>query len=153
MDLSIVVPVYNSEEILHTLVDTIQKDVKFVKDFELILVNDNSPDKSWDKIKELREIFPFIKGINLMRNYSQHNAIMAGLGEASGDVIVTMDDDLQHRPKDIELLYNEIKYNSYDVCYTKFSKKSHQKWKLLGSKFNDFVANSLINKPKDLYSF
>lgn len=151
MNLSIVVPVYNSAEILAKLVQVISEEINFVDQFELILVNDNSPDNSWDVIMELKKDYSFIKGICLMKNFSQHNAIMAGLNEASGEVVVTMDDDLQHRPSDIVHLYNKITEEKFDVCYTKFTNKRHHAWKRVGSRFNGFVANMLINKPDDLY--
>jgi len=151
MDLSIVIPVYNSRDIVFNLLETIKNNINFVNKYEVILVNDNSSDDSWRKIVELKDSYPFLKGVNLMRNFSQHNAIMAGLNEASGEVIVTMDDDLQHNPADIKLIYEKIKNEGWDVCYTKFRSKNHKSWKLLGSDFNDYVANLLIKKPKDLY--
>lgn len=150
MQLSIVIPVYNSFNILDELAKRIHEEINFVNTFELILVNDCSPDKSWEKISLLVEKYPFIKGINLRKNSSQHNAIMAGLNYACGDVIVMMDDDLQHSPQYIQNLYEKIHAGS-DVCYTKFFKKKHASWKVLGSDFNDLVANLLLKKPKDLY--
>ena len=151
MKLSICVPVYKSETILEKFVETIQKEVNFVSDMELILVNDCSPDNSWQKIVELKQKYDFIVGVNLIKNFSQHNAVMAGLNEASGDIIITMDDDLQHNPADIVKLYNQIINEKFDVCYTKFLNREHKSWKVWGSKFNDMVANLLVNKPKDLY--
>lgn len=150
MDISIVIPVYNSEKILNQLVDTINENVDFVENFELILVNDCSPDNSWKIIEGLHKKHSFVKAINLRKNSSQHNAIMAGLNYAVGDVIILMDDDLQHDPKYIEVLYKSIK-GGFDVCYTKFPNKKHKVWKRLGSKFNDYIANILLKKPKNLY--
>lgn len=150
MELSIVIPVYNSVNILDELVQQIQKEINFVENFELILVNDCSPDQSWEKILSLIEQYSFIKGINLRKNSSQHNAIMAGLHHAQGNVIVMMDDDLQHSPKYIHTLYNKI-IEGADVCYTKFDQKKHAAWKILGSKINDLIANLLLKKPKNLY--
>ena len=151
MKLSICVPVYKSETILEKFVETIQKEVNFVSDMELILVNDCSPDNSWQKIVELKQKYDFIVGVNLIKNFSQHNAVMAALNEASGDIIITMDDDLQHNPADIVKLYNQIINEKFDVCYTKFLNREHKSWKVWGSKFNDMVANLLVNKPRDLY--
>ncbi len=150
MELSIVIPVYKSQNILPKLVLELQKNINFVKDWELVLVNDSSPDESWEVIKELSCEYKFIKGINLRKNAGQHNAIMAGLNYANGEVIVMMDDDLQHSPTYIKNLYDEIK-KGFDVCYTNFENKQHQNWKILGSKFNDLVANILLKKPKNLY--
>lgn len=150
MDLSIVIPVYNSEKILDELVKQIDNNIKFVNKFELILVNDCSRDNSWNTIKKLLTQYKFIKAINLRKNSGQHNAIMAGLNQATGNVIVMMDDDLQHSPKYIQNLYEQIKLG-FDVCYTKFTITQHKGWKVLGSNFNDMVANILLNKPKGLY--
>lgn len=151
MDLSIVIPVYNSQEILPTLLFIIQKEISFVKKFELILVNDNSPDDSWKTIVNLKRQYKFLKGINLIKNFSQHNAIMAGLNESSGKIIIMMDDDLQHSPSDVKKIYDEMLSKKSDVCYTKFTKKKHSFIKNFGSRFNDFVANILLSKPKNLY--
>ena len=151
MDLSIVIPVYNSEEILENLIEKIKININFVDTFELILVNDNSKDNSWQKIVELKKTNDFIVGINLMKNFSQHNAIMAGLNHTSGEVVIMMDDDLQHDPKYINVIFDKVKYNGFDVCYTNFKNKQHEKWKNLGSQFNDIMVNHLIKKPKELY--
>lgn len=151
MKLSICVPVYKSETILEIFVETIQKEVDFINDIELILVNDCSPDNSWEKIVELKQKYDFIIGVNLIKNFSQHNAIMAALNEATGDIVITMDDDLQHNPADIIKLYNKIINENFDVCYTKFLNREHKNWKVWGSKFNDMIANLLVSKPKDLY--
>ena len=99
MDLSIVVPVYNSERIVEDLVQKIYfsiEKINSVNSYEIILVNDCSPDNSWKKIKILSKKFNFVKGISLKENFGQHNAIMAGLNDSVGEKIVTIDDDLQH---------------------------------------------------------
>ena len=106
MELSIVIPVYNSANILPELV----KHIKFnlmdkVNSFELFLVNDCSKDNSWTIIKELSSNNSFIKGVNLKKNYGQHNSIMAGLNECEGKYIILMDDDLQHPPNKINDIY------------------------------------------------
>lgn len=150
MNLSVVIPVYNSENILEELVFQISKNTAFAVSFELILVNDHSRDRSWEKIEELFKKYNFIKGINLRKNAGQHNAIMAGLNHACGDVIIIMDDDLQHSPEYLKDMYMQIR-NGSDVCYSKFQNRKHATWKIIGSKFNDLVANILLDKPKDLY--
>jgi len=148
--LSIVIPVYNSEKILDELIKQIENNLGFVDGYEIILVNDCSSDNSWEKIKKNCGDYNFVKGINLRKNVGQHNAVMAGLNYADGDVIIMMDDDLQHDPKYLEALYEGV-IEGYDVCYARFANKKHKLWKKLGSKFNDFVANILLDKPKDLY--
>jgi polyisoprenyl-phosphate glycosyltransferase len=151
MNLSIVIPVYKSRKILNKLVSEIYKELQFVHEFELIMINDNSPDNAWLEIVKLKNKYNFIVGIDLMINYSQHNALMAGLSESKGDIVILMDDDLQHSPSDIKVIYDELLNSEFDICYTKFEKKFHSRWKIAGSKFNDLVAQMLIKKPKNLY--
>ncbi len=102
MKLSIIVPVYNSADILEDLCQRINKvlvEIKYDKITELILVNDSSSDKSWDKIFELSSKYSYIIGINLSENFGQHNALMAGFNNSKGEHIITLDDDLQHPPE------------------------------------------------------
>ena len=151
--LSIVVPVYNSARILPQLVDQVHAEmckVGMVDSFELLLVNDASPDISWQVIRSLAQQHAFIKGVSLRRNFGQHNAIMAGLHYASGDFIVLMDDDLQHPPSAIGDMIRALA-GGYDVCYTNYLNRQHAIWKRLGSQFNDWVATHLLGKPKGLY--
>ena len=124
MKLSIIIPVYNSKNILNTLAENINK-IFFANHIkiEVILVNDFSLDDSWQEIKILKKKYDFIKGINLKKNYGQHSAIFCGLKNCTGDVIVCMDDDMQHDPKHIPNMLNELKYN--DVCYVKYKKREH----------------------------
>jgi undecaprenyl-phosphate 4-deoxy-4-formamido-L-arabinose transferase len=151
--LSIVVPVYRSAQILPQLVDLIYSEMNkegLADSFELLLVNDDSPDNSWQVIRSLAQKHAFIKGISLRRNFGQHNAIMAGLNYVSGDFIVLMDDDLQHPPHAIGDLVRALS-EGYDVCYTNYLNRQHAAWKKLGSQFNDWVATHLLGKPKGLY--
>lgn len=153
LELSIVIPVYRSEMILPKLVNAIaelQNNPEFQNKIELILVNDCSPDQSWSKIKELSKAFDFIKGINLRKNFGQHNATMAGLNNASGRFVVIMDDDLQHPPEAITEMIETLK-SGFDVCYTHYLNRQHEKWKKFGSKFNDKAATLLLGKPSELY--
>ena len=152
-DVSIVVPVYRSESILPHLVAQVKAAMQaadMADRFELILVNDASPDGSWNVIRELAMGHPFVKGICLARNFGQHNATMAGLNHAEGEVVVIMDDDLQHPPQTIMTLVNAVR-DGFDVCYTTYVNRQHAVWKRLGSWFNDRVASFLLNKPRGLY--
>lgn len=153
ISVSIVVPVYRSAPILPLLVESILNEMRniLLEDrFELILVNDASPDNSWAVIQELSRRFSFIKGISLRRNFGQHNATMASLNNAQGEIVVIMDDDLQHPPQAIAKMLQAIE-DGYDVCYTRYINRQHALWKKLGSKFNDFAASRLLGKPKGLY--
>ena len=118
--------------------------------FELILVNDASPDGSWPIIESLAGRHAFVRGICLARNFGQHNATMAGLNHALGEIVVIMDDDLQHPPHAIMALVNALS-DGYDVCYTRYVNRQHAVWKRLGSWFNDRVASFLLKKPRGLY--
>lgn len=107
-EISIVIPVYKSKNILYKLYNEIDSALKNYI-YEVILVNDNSPDDSWNEILKLCENNSHIIGVNLRKNFGQDAAIMAGLNQTSGKYIVIMDDDLQHSPFDIEKLYLECK--------------------------------------------
>ena len=140
MKLSIVVPVYNSSEILKELIKRISismKKAKLYKNFEIIMINDFSRDDSWKKIKKLSSKFRFIKGISLRKNYGQHNAIMAGLKFSKGEKVITLDDDLQHPPEFIKTIYDKL--NKYDACYTYYRNRKHIKWKKFVSSINNIV--------------
>ncbi len=148
IEISIVVPVYNSEGCLDELTDQISIALKNIP-YQLILVNDKSKDNSWSKIVSLSHKYDCVTGISLKKNSGQDNAIMAGLGQASGKYIVIMDDDLQHSPYDIITLYEQCKLG-YDICYAVF-KRRQSWWKNLGSNLNGFLSQLFLKKPKDLY--
>src|SRR6185436_13954473 len=109
--LSIVVPVYRSERILSELVkevNTFLVSYGLSEHTELLLVNDASPDGSWRAIRDLATANDFVRGISLRKNFGQHSATMAGLHHARGDIVVIMDDDLQHSPQEIGRLLEVI---------------------------------------------
>ena len=115
--ISVVVPVYNSEQTLGPLVERLEPVLaRLSSSYELILVNDGSADASWRVIGELSARAPWVRGIGLMRNYGQHNALLCGIRAARGDVIVTMDDDLQHPPEEVPRLMARLA-EGYDVVY------------------------------------
>jgi glycosyltransferase involved in cell wall biosynthesis len=150
MNLSIVIPVFNSEDCLAELHEGICKALQNFQDWELILVNDKSEDGSWKKISAICSADKRVKGISLRKNFGQDNAILAGLTFSSGDFVVIMDDDLQHDPADIPLLYSTCK-EGYDVCYAHFGSKKQKMWKNLGSWLNGKLAEKLLDKPPGLY--
>jgi glycosyltransferase involved in cell wall biosynthesis len=151
MDVSIVVPVYRSETILPHLVTKIREVFATMPwKYELILVNDASPDGSWNVIRTLASTNAFVHGASLTRNVGQHNATMAGLHEAKGEVVIIMDDDLQHPPEALSALIDAI-HRGFDVCYTRYANRQHSVWKKIGSWFNDRIATVLLKKPPGLY--
>jgi undecaprenyl-phosphate 4-deoxy-4-formamido-L-arabinose transferase len=133
MKVSVVVPVYNGSDTLLMLVDEVGAVLPDVTDaFELVLVNDGSPDQSWQVISELAESHPWVRGINLMRNYGQHNATLCGIREARYEVIVIMDDDLQNPPQEIPKLLEKLS-EGHDVVYGVPRKRQQVWWKSLAS--------------------
>jgi glycosyltransferase involved in cell wall biosynthesis len=151
MNLSIVIPIYNSSQIIHKLIDQLNSkiDNKIVKKFEIILVNDCSKDNSWDVIKKITKKNSKIRGINLFKNYGQHSAIFAGLKFARGQKIITMDDDLQHPPSSIMSIYKKL--DNYDLCYTLYLNRKHPAWKKIISYLNNVYSSFLFNKPMNIY--
>lgn len=146
---SVVIPVYNSAMNLDELVHQLELALDNLV-FEVILVNDQSKDNSWEVIESILRKNKQIIGINLRKNSGQDNAIFAGLQYAKGKYIVIMDDDLQHSPFDILRLLDQVN-KGYDVCYANFEKKQQKKWKNLGSWLNGKVAEFIIDKPKNIY--
>ena len=125
MNISVVIPVYNSEQILPTLVRRLEPVLRSLSSvYELVLVNDGSADASWNAIEDLASRHDWICGINLMRNYGQHNALLCGIRAARYDVIVTMDDDLQNPPEEIPKMIQKLE-EGYDVVYGTPMKEQH----------------------------
>ncbi len=153
LSVSILIPVYKNEGGLQELVKRIEASMaasSYAESFELILIDDCSPDNSWQVIQTLAASHTFLQGATLSRNFGQHNAIMAGLNLVNGRYIVLMDDDLQHPPEAIPSMIDELVAGA-DVCYTRYANRQHAVWKIAGSKFNDWMAAWLLSKPKGLY--
>lgn len=150
-DLSIVVPVYRSEGCLVALYDAITGSLADAEiSFELILVNDCSPDGSWRVIESLCGIDSRVVGVDLRRNFGQDNAILTGLRLARGEYVAVMDDDLQHHPKFLPILLDKMKEGA-DVVYAKFRTKRQRFWKNAGSWLNGKIAEWVLDKPKGIY--
>jgi polyisoprenyl-phosphate glycosyltransferase len=151
MDLSIVIPVYNSQDCLAELVKRITTVLGPAgRSFEIILVNDGSTDKSWEVIRTCAAAQHVVRGVSLRRNFGQDGALMAGLNQMQGRYAVIMDDDLQHDPRYILFLLAEIE-KGFDVVYAKYSQKRQAWWKNAGSSFNDKAATFLLKKPAHVY--
>jgi len=131
--LSVIIPVYNSAEILPELVRQLAELLpSLASDHEIILVNDGSRDESWTVIQGLAGEYPTVRGLNMMRNYGQHNALLAGLRQARFPVSITMDDDLQHPPGEIPLLLAKLA-EGHDVVYGTPRQQPHSLWRNLTS--------------------
>jgi len=152
--LSFVIPVYGSEKVLPELVarvDDVMETLPLARrNYEIIFVCDCSPDHSWQVIEQLSAKHAWVRGILLRMNAGQHNALMAGFAQARGQIVMTMDDDLQHSPSDIPALLEELG-RGRDVVYARFKNRQHAAWKVWGSRLNDKVAGYLMKKPKGLY--
>jgi glycosyltransferase involved in cell wall biosynthesis len=126
---SVVVPVHNSAATLAELVERTRSVLdRIARRHEIILVNDGSRDDSWPAICELATGRPGLRGIDLVRNYGQQKALLAGIRVARYEVIITMDDDLQHPPEEITKLLAELS-DSYDVVYGTFQQRQHGFWR------------------------
>lgn len=148
--LSIVSPVYRAEKMVHILVERIVKSVTTITDnFEIILVNDASPDASWQMIERECAQNKSVKGINLSRNFGQHYAITAGLSFAKGEWVVVMDCDLQDRPEEIPALYQKAQ-EGYDIVYARRVDRQDKGLKKLSStlfhKVFDWLSGSKTDK-------
>lgn len=148
--LSIVSPVYRAEKMVHMLVERIVKSVTTItEDFEIILVNDASPDASWSVIEYECAQDKRVKGINLSRNFGQHYAITAGLHYAQGEWVVVMDCDLQDRPEEIPTLYQKA-LEGYDIVYARRVDRQDKGLKKLSStlfhKAFDWLSGSKTDK-------
>lgn len=151
LSLALVIPVYNSSAGLMALYQEIA-DALFSSSYHwrVVLIDDCSADNSWEVISRLAQDNENVTGIRLSRNLGQHRAIFVGLSEIEADVYVTMDDDLQHNPKDILTLLSALT-GTVDLVYGRFSDRQHPLWKRLGSAFNDRTSAFLIKKPRGLY--
>jgi glycosyltransferase involved in cell wall biosynthesis len=144
MNLSVVVPVYQSEASLPELVERLDKVLSGrAGEYEIILVNDDSPDGSWEAIERLARQYSHLLGIDLMRNYGQHNATLCGVRSARYETVVTMDDDLQHPPEEIQRLLEKLD-EGFDVVYGVPRKLPHSWWRNLGSILSKWMVASAI---------
>lgn len=144
MNLSIVVPVYNSKKGLPELANRLSVVLPgLAKQYELILVNDGSRDGSWEAIRLLTNQYPWIYGINLMRNYGQHNALLCGIRKAQYPITITMDDDLQHPPEILHLLLAKLD-EGYDVVYGKPVQEKHSLLRDLASQITKITLQNAM---------
>ena len=152
VDLSVVIPCYNSEQTIAALARQLVDVCQPVGRVQIVLVNDGSTDRTHEICLELVDKFPgTVSYIRLAKNFGEHNAVMAGLRHAQGDYVVIMDDDLQHRPEDAIRLFNEARSKGFDLVYSYFSRREHGWSRRFGSWFNGVVANFMLDKPRDLY--
>ena len=149
---SFVIPCYRSEKTLEGVVseikETMQKLQKY--SFEIILVNDSSPDNTWQTIQKVCRENDNVVGINLSKNFGQHAALMAGMRETAGDYVVCLDDDGQTPANEVDKLLNALEEGN-DAVYAKYGNKKHSAFRNLGSRVNDLMARMMLGKPKELF--
>ncbi len=154
MLLSIVIPCYNSE---HTIGKVVEMSMDVVAsempgwEVEFVLVNDFSPDHTYDSIRALAARYPNVKGICLAKNFGQHNAIMAGLRAAEGDYIIGMDDDMQTHPSQLPILVNKMD-EGYDVVFGIYRERKFGFFKNLSSKIASAIVWHMVSRPRGLES-
>lgn len=147
--ISIVTPVYGCCKSLNNLYERLKKSLSTItENFEIIMINDSSPDNAWEAIKSLAQKDDRVKGINLSRNFGQHKAITAGLDYAKGDWVVVMDCDLQDQPEEIIKLYNKAQ-EGYDIVFGRRAERKDSFFKKLSStlfyKVYDYFTESKID--------
>ncbi len=140
--LSVIVPVYNSQQSLPELTAVLARTLPGLAErYELLFVNDGSRDQSWATIEALAREYPWVRGIDLMRNYGQHNALLCGIRAAQYELIATIDDDLQHPPAEIRTLLDKLN-EGYDVVYGTPQKQQHGFWRDLASEMTKLALQS-----------
>lgn len=148
--ISVVSPVYKAGKIVDELVRRISQEVsKITEEYEIILVEDCGGDDSWKKIEENCAADKRVKGIKLSRNFGQHYAITAGLREATGDIVIIMDCDLQDDPEHIAKLYDEYK-KGYEVVFTRRIGRKHSFFKMITAKIYNSIFRLFSDKNYDL---
>lgn len=147
-DYSIVIPVYNSAGMLEQLIAELQSELQG-RSYEVVLVNDGSPDNSWDVLQKLAAEHSHLTVIDLIRNYGQHSAMFCGFQHARGRYVITMDDDLQNPPSQVPLLIDKVE-EGFDVVFGRFHQKQHGLLRKLGSRIVGWLNRKLFGKPADL---
>ena len=149
---SFVIPCYNSSESIRHVVELTMEEMEKMnrREFEFVLVNDySSSTKTMPVLKKLAEEYPCVPVLNLAKNAGQHNAIMAGLNYAKGDILIGMDDDMQTHPSQLPYLFEELE-KGYDIVYGYYPEKKHSAFRNFGSWVNYISVRILIGKPKEL---
>ena len=151
--LSLVIPCYRSagtvESVVREIEQTIAQRIQEY-DYEIILVNDGSPDNTAEVLAEICETHPHTVFVNLTRNFGQHAAVMAGFHQVSGDIVICLDDDGQTPADELFKLVDKMD-EGYDLVYARYPQKKHNWFRNLGSKFNSWCNEIILQKPRDLF--
>lgn len=149
---SFVIPCYRSAQTIGRVVEEIDTTMKGLSgyEYEIVLVNDASPDDTFEVIRALCAKRNDICGVNLARNFGQHAALMAGFRHARGDVVICLDDDGQTPADEAGKLLAKLE-EGYDVVYAKYTHKQHSLFRNFGSRVNELMTRVMLGKPKELY--
>jgi len=149
--LSFVIPCFRSAKtvgrVVNEIIQTVEKDARY--DYEIICVNDHSPDNTLEVLLQLAEN-NHVKVVDLMRNFGQHSALMAGYNFVSGDYVVSMDDDGQNPPSEIFKLVDTLTQNGYDWVSAKYVKKQESLFRRFGSRVAKYMSHVLIDAPSEI---
>lgn len=150
--ISFIIPCYRSEQTIEGVVEEINTVCQGLSDYdhEIVLVNDSSPDNTMSVVKSLCDKYSFITGIDFARNFGQHSALMAGLRESQGDIVICLDDDGQTPPSECVKLIKALEEGA-DVAYARYNHKKHSLFRNFGSYVNEEMARFMLDKPKELY--
>lgn len=150
--ISFVIPCYRSAQTIGQVIDEIENTMKTLPQYtyDMVLVNDCSPDNTWEVIEQLRAERDNLLGVNLAKNFGQHAALMAGFRYSDGDIVVCLDDDGQTPADEVGKLLAEIEAGR-DVVYAKYEHKKHSAFRNFGSYVNELMAQYLLGKPKELF--
>ena len=152
MEISLVVPVYNSQDCLPELLKQIEAELtRLGMSYEVILVDDDSTDGSWQVIQREAGVRPAVSGIQMMRNVGQVSATLCGMAYARGGVVVTLDDDLQHPPDQLGILIGALRDEpATDCVFGAFEDKKHSAYRNLGSRFIAWIHRRAFGLPRDI---
>lgn len=152
MRISFVIPCYNCALSIGTVIEDLKKKMEEMQteEYQVILVNDASPQETLSTLRQLAQVYPFVTVIDLAKNFGQHAAIMAGLRETTGEVVVCLDDDGQTPIDEVDKLLSALG-DDCDVAYASYTTKACGFGRNIGSKINDKMLCFLLDKPKDLY--
>ncbi|MFG6367093.1 MAG: glycosyltransferase family 2 protein [Lachnospiraceae bacterium] len=150
--ISFVIPCYRSARTLEGVVAEIRETMQTMKEYEydIFLINDCSPDDTYEVITALAQKYNNISGVSLAKNFGQHAALMAGLRKADGDIVVCLDDDGQTPADEVGKLIDGIE-NGSDVVYASYDNKKHSAFRNFGTWMNDIMTRIMLGKPKDLH--
>ncbi len=147
---SAVIPVYNSQDSVGEVITRcLQVFDRAGLDGEVVAVNDGSTDGSWEAVRRIAAEHPAVVAVDLLRNYGQHNALVCGFAHASGDYVITLDDDLQNPPEEMIHLIRKI-HEGYDLVFGRFAQKQHATHRRLGSRVVTWINRRVFDQPRDL---